>query len=326
MSEILASILATRVTTTFGDFYVGTSGADSLTMDATVVGLGGQAGDDTLIGGAGNDFLIGDFFSAGLFDGNVTYDFTVTGNDKLYGGASNDSLIGGPGNDSLYGGAGNDLYGLQGGGVDHIVELAGGGIDTVSTSATFFTLGQNLENLVFESLTGVFRKDAHGIGNLASNVIVGGYGNDTLEGRGGNDTLSGGMNGHDVLIGGLGHDTFAFGYTPDSGAESNGGFSVLTAANADTVNDFTPTIDRFSLASGAFDFLHAHTGNMTAAQFGLVGGVLTGHELVLYDETTGDLSSTGHALGPGGGSTAVVFAHVTPGMVLTFHDFEWFNV
>ncbi len=191
-------------------------------------------------------------------------------------------------------------------------------------SANSFTLGLNFENLTFDSLNGIFRKDVHGIGNLAANVIVGGGGSDMLEGRAGNDTLAG-REGHDTLVGGFGHDTFAFGYTPQTAALNSGGFEPLAAGSADTVNDFVSGVDRFSLASGAFDFMHSHTGGLKAAQFGLVGSVLTGHELVLYDQATGDLSSTGHGGGPGG-STAVVFAHVTPGMVLTFHDFEWFNL
>ena len=62
-------------------------------------------------------------------------------------------------------------------------------------------------------------------------------------------------------------------------------------------------------------------GAMKAGQFGLVGSLLTGKELVLYNQATGELSNTDHAFGPP--ASAGVFAQVTPGMVLTFHDFVW---
>ena len=67
----------------------------------TAYGLGG---DDTLIGGTGDDTLYGDGF----------YNGVSTGNDILRGGDGNDTLFGddrgngGTGNDQLYAGAGND--------------------------------------------------------------------------------------------------------------------------------------------------------------------------------------------------------------------------
>jgi hypothetical protein len=52
---------------------------------------------------------------------------------------------------------------------------------------------------------------------------------------------------------------------------------------------------------------------MKAAQFGLEGTALTGKEVVLYDQDTGMLTDkAGH-----------VFASVTPGLALTYHDFIW---
>jgi VCBS repeat-containing protein len=60
----------------------------SITVDSPFVGT---AGDDTLSGGNGADYISG-----------------LDGNDILYGGSGNDILDGGTGKDSLYGGAGND--------------------------------------------------------------------------------------------------------------------------------------------------------------------------------------------------------------------------
>lgn len=320
MARLLASILGTRVSTGEGDFYVGTGEADLLTVDPTVRGLAGLAGNDTLHGGSADDLLFGDDFSAAWFDDEVgpyVYDYAIVGRDALFGGDGNDSLVGGPGKDSLSGGGGNDVYLQFFGGADILVELSDGGTDTIVTSATTFTLGRNFENLVFENMFTAYRKDAHGIGNAAGNWLTGGGGADTLEGLGGNDTLSGG-DGLDVLTGGAGRDTFAIGY-----GENYGGGRIV-GRNADFISDFDSSTDRFSLMEFLFDFSPWRdlTGVLKAGHFGLVGSVLTGRELVLYDQTTGELFNTDRAFaGPG---SIGVFAHVTPGMILTHDDFAWY--
>ena len=61
-----------------------------------MIGLAGLAGNDTLTGGVGDDWLFGDFFSVGMWDDNDPYDTSVIGNDVIFGGAGNDALIGGP--------------------------------------------------------------------------------------------------------------------------------------------------------------------------------------------------------------------------------------
>src|SRR5690606_29956621 len=114
--------------------------------------------------------------------------------DILNGMAGNDILNGGLGNDTMAGGAGDDRYGVIG--LDVVTELAGEGIDSVYTTNSSWTLGANLENLVYSG-TGAFS----GTGNALANTMIGGAGNDTLNGMAGNDTL----------IGGLGNDIFQFG-------------------------------------------------------------------------------------------------------------------
>ena len=301
------------VVTDYGNFLLGAEGNDVLTMVVDLVGLGGMAGDDTLNGGAGDDFLFGDYFSADLFSDTTqsAYDFTVIGNDLLFGGAGSDSLIGGPGRDSLYGGSGDDFYFQYDNSRDSFFEQAGGGTDTIATNATSYTLGKNFENLEFGNLYGDLQKDAHGIGNVAANWITGGAGNDTLEGMGGNDTLSG-AGGHDVLVGGAGRDSFQF------GAGSGFGGGNLTGRHSDQIQDFNPAMDSFLLYGFAFNFRRPPAdGAMRAGQFGVEGGVLTGKELVIYNPATGELSTTSHTFSVG------VFAVVTPGLALTFHDFDW---
>ena len=93
-------------------------GDDTLIVDPNVVAnitARGGSGDDTMIGGAGNDRL----------DGG-------SGDDRIFGGAGNDRLTGGSGDDYLNGGAGKDI--LSGGSGDNTVvrDLA----DFVSSLAT----------------------------------------------------------------------------------------------------------------------------------------------------------------------------------------------
>lgn len=134
------------------------------------------------------------------------------GDDKIYGGAGDDILTGGGGNtDLLDGGFGDDTYLVyaasdkpqEGGGTEK-------GIDTVKTTLSQYTLGQNVENLVYIG-SGTFS----GTGNTEDNVMMlgaaggslsGQDGNDILQGAAGADSLSGG-DGDDIARGGDGKDT-----------------------------------------------------------------------------------------------------------------------
>ena len=145
--------------------------------------LTGTAAANTLVGGAGDDVIAG-----------------LAGNDMLVGNAGNDTLDGGAGVDTMNGGTGNDIFVVDNA-ADGVVEAAGQGNDTVKTSLASYTLGNNVENLMFTG-TAAFT----GNGNGLNNAIVGGSGNDTLNGNAGNDTLLGGA-GNDTLNGGDGNDT-----------------------------------------------------------------------------------------------------------------------
>jgi Ca2+-binding RTX toxin-like protein len=84
------------------------AGNDTLVVDGNVkadIHANGGAGNDVMIGGAGNDH----------FQGGRGNDVLVGrgGNDHLEGGRGNDVLLGGSGNDHLDGGRGNDF--LKGG-------------------------------------------------------------------------------------------------------------------------------------------------------------------------------------------------------------------
>ncbi|TAW20173.1 hypothetical protein ELI20_02500 [Rhizobium ruizarguesonis] len=199
--------------------------------------LNGGTGADGLIGGAGDDAYIvdnaGDSVTEDVDAGsdtvrttlasytlaanveNLTYigtvAFTGTGNDlanTIRGAAGADTLDGGAGADSLIGGAGNDTY-IVDDLADVVTEAAEVGIDTVRTTLAAYTLGANVESLLYTG-SGSFT----GTGNALVNTITGGAGNDTLDGGTGNDTLIGGA-GNDTLIGGAGSDTMSGGTGDD---------------------------------------------------------------------------------------------------------------
>jgi Ca2+-binding RTX toxin-like protein len=68
----------------------------------TGLALGGNAFDNEIVGGRGNDRLAGNDGNDRLRGG--------AGNDRLNGGAGDDTLDGGTGADRLTGGAGNDVF------------------------------------------------------------------------------------------------------------------------------------------------------------------------------------------------------------------------
>lgn len=95
--------------------FKGGMGDDFLNAHSTVqtqIMAYGEAGNDTLIGAWGYDFLDGGDGNDTLF-GNGGYDILKggAGNDALYGGGGYDNLIGEGGDDVLQGSEGNDNYG-----------------------------------------------------------------------------------------------------------------------------------------------------------------------------------------------------------------------
>jgi Ca2+-binding RTX toxin-like protein len=128
------------------------------------------SGQDTLLGGLGNDRL-DTYTGTGnkLLDGGLGDDFLYggTGNDTLIGGDGKDSLSGSAGDDSLSGGAGNDTL------------TAGAGLDTL--------LGGAGNDVLFSRTT-----DMAAALDDGANLMDGGDGDDSAYGGLGNDTLIGG--------------------------------------------------------------------------------------------------------------------------------------
>jgi Ca2+-binding RTX toxin-like protein len=157
-------------------------------------------------GGAGNDTIYG-LDATGSYNGIDTLD-GGDGDDVLDGRTGNDVLIGGAGNDTLVGGQGDDLYFVDSA-ADVVIEAASQGTDEVRATASSFTLGANIERLVY-----IGTGDFAGTGNSGAESIVGGAGADTLRGMAGNDTLQGG-DGADILVGGTGADVLTGGAGAD---------------------------------------------------------------------------------------------------------------
>jgi Ca2+-binding RTX toxin-like protein len=84
---------------------------------------------------------------------------------------------------------------------DVVVESAGEGTDLVRTGLSTYTLGGNLENLLYTG-SAAFT----GTGNSLANILTGASGNDSLSGLGGGDLIDGGA-GNDTMLGGSGDDT-----------------------------------------------------------------------------------------------------------------------
>jgi Ca2+-binding RTX toxin-like protein len=141
----------------------------------------GTSTNDHLLGGGGNDRLIGEDGDDLLEGGG--------GNDRVYGGSGDDQLLGDGGRDRLWGDLGNDLI-EGGGGADRLYGDAGD-----------------------DQLHGDAGNDKL-FGHADSDQLFGGDGKDRLDGGTGNDSLSGGAGrdrllgdqGDDQLDGGEGHD------------------------------------------------------------------------------------------------------------------------
>jgi Ca2+-binding RTX toxin-like protein len=159
-------------------------------------------GDDTIIGGDGNDTIDG-----------------LGGDDVIYGGAGNDTLSGGDGDDKLYGDAGNDV--LNGGAGNDIL-YGGKGADVLRGGDDNDQLfGQAGNDKLF--------------GDAGNDTLVGGAGKDKLDGGAGDDSLTGGL-GRDVLRGGSGADDFVFLSVKDSRGKAVDVIKDFSKADGDHID------------------------------------------------------------------------------------------
>jgi Ca2+-binding RTX toxin-like protein len=207
--------------------------------------LDGAEGDDTLIGGFGDDYFVidgsGDSVEGGMgmdsvlansdnytlgggaewliFGATTTIAFGNTLSNTLLGNASANTLNGGSGADSMVGGNGNDYYF-----VDHLSDVvieaaSGGSSDTINLDVSGYIVPENIENIVTSNnVTSV-------TGNSAGNALVG----NALD-----NTLDGGL-GADTLTGGDGNDYFVVDNLGDQIIESSGAASGIDSVKANVL-------------------------------------------------------------------------------------------
>jgi len=194
-----------------------------------------RGGADTVEGGAGEDAIFGDYFDdwydrsdgsgsggSASKDGGSGSGTAVTFNDYLSGGAGSDLLVGGMGNDELRGGADDDvLYG-----------------DTYGGGDSDYTWGTGWEDPRFDAETGA--ANGSGVTYTFDDLLAGGAGDDILHGQLGSDTLYGGL-GEDTLFGGVGNDTL------DGGIQAGETETVTFLSE-----DFDDGTGSFTYADGAF--------------------------------------------------------------------------
>ncbi len=164
------------------DVYAG-DGNDTIIGGGGDDDLSGEAGDDSITGGGGDDVIWGD-------EGNDTID-GGKGDDQIYADDGNDSIDGGEGDDTIYAGNGDD-------------DVSGdAGNDDIS-------------------------------GGRGNDELIGGSGDDELDGNNGADTLAGGL-GEDSLNGGRGGDQEHGGYDDDLVKGQAGDDTIWGGEGTDTL-------------------------------------------------------------------------------------------
>ncbi|WP_281172851.1 calcium-binding protein [Roseicyclus elongatus] len=278
----------------------GTEMADTLIGDSLDNFLGGRGGDDSIEGGAGNDYIDAGLGGTDTIDGGIgndtvvvdglSADFTITsvsGTTTVTDGSTtliltdveeirfNDTTAS-IGNATITGDAGPDS--LPGTENDDVI-LGLGGNDTLEGLDGNDTLDGGDGD---DSLDGGDGADSiiGGVGS-GTDTLLGGSGSDTLEATGGNGNLLRGGAGDDVLIGGWGSDILQ----GNDGADS---FSGGTGAD----DLYIDGQDTFFDGGGGYD-------RLIAVDPGGVNVALSGTNIERVIGGTGDdvFDGTGVALG-----------------------------
>ena len=186
-------------------FDTGTSTSESDTL------RGGAWSGDILIGGIGDDVIIGDFAAAPLKTPadrlGDDYIDAGDGNDQIDAGDGSNTIDAGDGDDAIVSGTSPDT--IQAGGGDDVV-LSGDGADTVDMGpGDLDVVDSGAGNDVVTDPDGVNATLGDGddrfTGGSAAVAIDAGDGNDTVIGSSGDDVINGGV-GDDVIGGGDGND------------------------------------------------------------------------------------------------------------------------
>jgi serralysin len=227
---------------------------------------------------------------------NGTAAINLTGNTSgshIIGNNGANTLDGGGGTDELEGRGGNDIY-IVDGLNDSVIEFASQGIDEVRISATWtLTTGADIELLRTTDDTGTTAIDL--TGNSSGNVVRGNNGNNIINGGGGDDELTG--------LGG--QDAFLFNTLLDE------------QFNIDAITDFDVADDTIWLDQDIFSS-SLGLGNISAGELVIGNAALDANDRIIYDSNTGALFYDSDGVG---GTAAIQFAELSPGLALTYLDF-----
>lgn len=245
----------------------GRKGNDTILGGAERDDLVGDDGDDSLIGGSG--LSVGDEFNGGrgndtllsaTFDSFNAGQGTLLAGNIMNGDDGNDSIIGDSGDDTIIGGLGEDTIDSKSGndninaGADSDLVTAGSGNDTALG-------GDGNDNITTDAGEDVI---AGGAGN---DNIAAGAGKDRIVGGGGDDTISGGDD-FDIISG-----------DGDSGFTTNGGEYIppLDEGPANPGADSLDGGEGYDVISGGpmADTIQAGPGGEVSPGF-FAGSLITG--------------------------------------------------
>ncbi|NKL39403.1 RTX toxin, partial [Rhizobium leguminosarum bv. viciae] len=259
------------------DTYIVDNAADSVTEDV-------DAGSDTV------RTTLASYTLAANVE-NLTYSgtaaFTGTGNslaNTIRGAAGADTLDGNAGADILIGGVGNDTYIIDAVG-DVVTEGLNEGTDLIKTALSIYTLGNNVENLLYTGSASFT-----GTGNALANTITGGAGNDLLDGGAGNDKLDGGA-GNDIYVVDSASDviTEAVGAGTDEIRTALAAYSIAALVNVENLT-YTGSANFTGTGNALANTITGGAGNDTlnggAGADSLIGGA--GNDTYIVDNA-GDL-------------------------------------
>lgn len=204
-----------------------------------------EADTDNIVDGTSGD----DVMLVGFVDGDDDTIFGYGGDDTIEAGAGTNIIYGGEGDDVFIGGEGADSF--QGNsGQDNLDYSNSDAAVTVDLSTSELSGGDAENDTILGGIDGVIGSDfddvltgydqeGTGLGDVFTNELYGGAGDDTITGLGGGDRLDGGI-GNDVLYGGEGDDVISGGDGSDT-LTGDGGSDTLFGGRDD---------DNFLLGTG----------------------------------------------------------------------------
>ena len=265
-------------------------GTDTISAlaNSTVIGLSSLTGVEAVSAGS----FTGVYVSG---SGNAdTLNFTgatLTGINKIDGGAGNDTIAGSTGADTILGSGGDDS--LNGGGGNDTLQYTGtsngfdavdggSGTDTISALANSTVIGLSsltgVEAVSAGSFTGVYVSGSANNDSLdftsttltAITKIDGGAGNDTILGSAGADTILG-SGGDDSLNGGGGNDTLQYTGTSNGfdAVDGGSGTDTISALANSTIIGLSSLTGVETISGGSFTGVNiAGSGNADTLNFG----------------------------------------------------------